>query len=486
MSQDTSPNDNMLRYYWIAALNGRIYIQASGSSNSNGVDFPIRSTIDGVNWTTGSSERLCLGENSNGDGGIPATVVFAGKIVCNNSIKGGVSTYDGATVTNTNPFGINSTLTDLYVDGSTLYALSDKRIYATKDLVSWKVIADTSSTVMQSDASNFTSLAIRNDYIYLGDTEAGIWKSSTTMTQSPAARIPSTSAKIAARYPVDSGVYEAGTYSCYDTDPGATATIGGKPTTIRYLDGQNCETGGYIAFIVDTGKFSPGVYEIQVTNPDGNTGIFGSITIYDPNKKPIITKVISSTDKSTGEVLLQVTANNFNAPNSASDFNVQSVWTETALAGVKFVTLNGESVPACTSQATYDWLINFNPSYSTRLSVDAPCYELGDFDLTTRSFTSKMTATDFVIRLPAGSDVSKGTVQWMGDGQLGNFAASQLFSFQDSPTTTIPIQPGQSESAQSPLADTGMDLRFYTFIGAVLIVGGLMIVQICRFRSSSP
>lgn len=64
-----------IRYYWGAAMGGKMYIQAFNGYNH---DNPVQ-VFDGTNWTTGTTDPVCYAGDYNGG---PNPVIFNDKIVC--------------------------------------------------------------------------------------------------------------------------------------------------------------------------------------------------------------------------------------------------------------------------------------------------------------------------------------------------------------------------------------------------------------------
>lgn len=504
MSQDSSQTDGYLRYYWIVAYNGRIYVQATPGNWQQQNSYPVRST-DGVTWATTTVTPTSVGAQDSGVCGYnagdstAAPIVFDGEMVCGSTWGSNwyLSTYDGTTLQRLNPFNQAEGARGLWVDGSTLYALvaggssgATTAIYATQDLSHWHPVANLSGVL--GSGHNFTAMGIYNGSIYLGDDQAGIWKSTTTMAQSPAAAVPSFSTPVTInnRFAMNSGTHTVQPYGCSNVDADAMFSIGGIIATNTWVAnsshaGTSCTTSasGAASITFATSALQPGTYTIQVKNDDGTTGSAGTITIYDPNAKPLITGVTHSIDPSTGDVLLQIADQNFAAPNDASTFNPFSVWLAAATQQKSFVALDGAPLKACLSQDVYDFLQGLDPSYVQQMSVEVPCYDIGTYDPVHGSFAPAMTATNLVIRLPAGTDVSRGTVQWLGDGGA-TLLASQVYTFADPVWTTDPKQAG-TPIYGGPLADTGVDMNRYALFGALLIVVALSIVLTLRGPGSA-
>lgn len=157
------------RYYWVAELNGKIFMQANRVENA-----PMRS-FDGSVWSEGTTDQVCRSIRA------ASVVVFADNIVC--WAGGGVvRAFDGtnyADITPTVPIG---NATSFYVDDGYLYVLADKPGFATDDIVlrtsdleSWERVS--------SVPGSTTSFAVDDDYIYVGTNSSQLLRSSMTISE---------------------------------------------------------------------------------------------------------------------------------------------------------------------------------------------------------------------------------------------------------------------------------------------------------------
>ncbi|TXG77721.1 hypothetical protein E6P97_01190 [Patescibacteria group bacterium] len=177
--ENVSGGDNTERYYWGAALNGRMYMQ----SDLFGYNNPVQS-FDGTSWSTGTTEKIC-GTGDAGKG--PNPVVFNGRIVCEADSGYELSAFDG---TNNQTISIfdddldcsdgcyGPELNDMAVVGNSLYVMRNVRfgsnppqvtLYKTTDLVNWDTIEGLPSTT--------TSFAIdeTSEGIYVGTSDSKIY-----------------------------------------------------------------------------------------------------------------------------------------------------------------------------------------------------------------------------------------------------------------------------------------------------------------------
>lgn len=150
------------RYYWMAVLNGKIYMQASLTSG----EFPPVRSFDGSTWAEGTTHRVC----SNDPGLVE---VFAGYIVCSKGLWDSLQFYDG-TLLSTITLSIGSVI-DFYVDEHYLYVLGSKGVYRTSDLHDWDFLGPV--------PAESQSLAVVDDYLYIGTIDAELLRSEDTITQ---------------------------------------------------------------------------------------------------------------------------------------------------------------------------------------------------------------------------------------------------------------------------------------------------------------
>ena len=153
------------RYYWIAELDGSVYMQAWGTSPA----APVRS-FDGNDWHSGTTARVCDTMQSN------QVVVFADHIVCTSFSTGHIKIFDGVSIDNYDlPTSVNGVTRDFYVDDDYLYVLLTDKIIRTADLETWQDV---------STAPNGAwSIAVVDDYVYLGNNEGQLLLSGSTITE---------------------------------------------------------------------------------------------------------------------------------------------------------------------------------------------------------------------------------------------------------------------------------------------------------------
>ncbi|KGN42575.1 WD40/YVTN/BNR-like repeat-containing protein [Knoellia aerolata] len=137
------------RYYWAAALNGKMYLQAHGVTE----DAPLR-VFNGTSWSTVPGANPCNTVESR------SVEVFKGRILCT-SFGIGVVAFDGTKTTTVLP-STKWNILDFDVPGDGyIYALSRGGVYRSADGLSW-----TGLTTVPTYA---WSIGVHNGTIYLGE-----------------------------------------------------------------------------------------------------------------------------------------------------------------------------------------------------------------------------------------------------------------------------------------------------------------------------
>lgn len=159
------------RYYWLASLNGKLYLQAR---MLNSGEVKPAKIFDGTSWTTGTSQTMAFGDSR-------TPVVFQNKIVLPTA---GLSTYTGsgdpAQVTSFRVASGYQITKDFYVDGSYLYVLCyNQEILRSSDLNNWEDLGKA--------PTGSVSIAVLNNQIYTGAGDAQLYRSNTIGTTLPPA-----------------------------------------------------------------------------------------------------------------------------------------------------------------------------------------------------------------------------------------------------------------------------------------------------------
>lgn len=166
MQEDTpTPSTGVVRYYWIARLNNKIYTSAYSF-----VDTFLLKGFDGTSWST--RNNFCYATRSK------LVEVFADKIICQNI------TFDGSEVRVTNLPNNDPPIIDFYVDGDYLYVMTGASIYRTTDFSQiWQRLGDTPEQAL--------SLAVYDDRLYLGDWNSQVLESTVLLSSFSELPLPS-------------------------------------------------------------------------------------------------------------------------------------------------------------------------------------------------------------------------------------------------------------------------------------------------------
>ena len=151
------------RYYWVAKINDKIYMQAHDTDHN----APMRS-FDGASWEEGTTTEVCPTIRAN------KIEVFDNKMVCsigNDQLR----LFDGTTYTDITPVGQIGSAKDFYVNEDYLYVLGSNTIVRTQDLDTWEIV---SAAPIKAQ-----SIAVDDDYVYLGDDSAKLLRSNITITE---------------------------------------------------------------------------------------------------------------------------------------------------------------------------------------------------------------------------------------------------------------------------------------------------------------
>lgn len=167
------------RYYWAAALNGKMYLQAEGVSEG----APLR-VFNGTSWSTVAGANPCYTVEAR------SVEVFKGRILCSN-MGVGIVAFDGTT-SRTVLRSDSWNILDFDVPGDGfIYALSREGVYRSADGLSW-----TGLTTVPEFA---WSIGVHNGTIYLGErlnatirTVDGLNTNALPATTAPATTVPPT------------------------------------------------------------------------------------------------------------------------------------------------------------------------------------------------------------------------------------------------------------------------------------------------------
>jgi hypothetical protein len=224
------------RYYWVEAVNGKIY--TGPNTSTNGVTNPVEVWDKGV-WSTITNNTDIPGPTSGID-----TIVFKNKIVYN--FGASISYIDTNLNTIVKGHQYLGLVKDLYVDGDFIYALSDQGLWKSSDGIKWGLIT---STLPANTGLSSVAVDSVNKKIYLGGNKAEVFITDLTDKVTMPATING----------IEPKTIVAGT--TFDIMEGVTATdnIDGDVTGNITFDDQTFENN------------APGTYEIYyfVSNSAG-------------------------------------------------------------------------------------------------------------------------------------------------------------------------------------------------------------------------
>lgn len=376
-------NTGFERYYWAAAINGKMYIQANGVTPT----APLR-IFDGVSWTTGTTSTICNTTNPN------QVEVFNSYIICPGA-QSSLIAFNGTTIQAID--GKVGEVFDLYkADDGYLYLLGQYGISRTNNGTTWSFVA--------SAPNNARSLAIYNNTIYVGTTDATIAKLDTAI-DTVAISSPTITALSTNNSPTT--VPTTTTVTGQEFMQGVRFTFGGTQATIISLapDGTSAQV------IVPAG-LQAGAVDVRVENVDGGSATLVNGFTFTGPLVPVVDSAVFSKDEQ-GRTILTVSGQRFSDGTSMA-------WAYGT--SYHLITLDGQDLNYCVegTNLTSTELTGFGLD-SQYFTEQAPCYYLFSFDMNAGTATNVMTSTSVQILLPDNFDTSKqGTVQMRAvlEGQI--------------------------------------------------------------------
>jgi len=249
-----------VRFYWTGVIAGRLYVQSSDATASK--------YFNGTSWADGP---YLFGFTSH------PPELFAGKLVM---LKSGLSTFDGTTVTTIPNFyqvneggasGITSLVRDIAVSGSYFYVLkTDDTIVRSTDLANW--------TEVGVGPSDSTSIAVLDDYVYIGGTEARLYRSTAAISDPPPPPADTTAPSVSVTSP-SSGAILSNTA----TIDASASDANGVTKVDFYVDGglKGTDTSSPFSYSWDTKTVSDGTHTLtaKATDPADNEGTSVAVDI---------------------------------------------------------------------------------------------------------------------------------------------------------------------------------------------------------------
>lgn len=398
------------RYYWGAVLNGKVYMHAGGTNPA--VPGRIYDTASDTWSDWAGAADFCSTTSAK------QVVTYDGSIVCADGSN--INTFDGQTVqTKAIPQDVPQTALDFYVDGSKLYVLTSQgMVYRLNDLAGqFEMIGGAESS------AGAQTLAVYDDYVYLGGDGGKIWRSTTTIANATVAR-PVIDSIDPSTVGLD-GSTQTVTVKGSSFGPFPSIRLGGKTLNSTVV------SDGELRLSVDTQAYTLGKVSLSITNQFGETTTLADAIEFvpddgsnNPGGTSSITAVQAQSGEQAGSTRLHVTGTGLLEP-LVSASKQQSYWA--VGLRTKLIKLDGQPLPACVSQETYDTLKNYYPVAA--LSTDTPCYKLIDYDLAANTITPRMTNTGFDIIVPSSSSAAAhGSVQIAG-GTYGSMTINPSNTF---------------------------------------------------------
>lgn len=150
---------------WIVELSGNLYTK---SSNSNTLH-----QYDGTSWTSTESPDFCSLGYTQGN----KLASFDDKIICGTTASN-LKTFDGTSVTPLSIPGLFGDIHDFYQTENHLYLLSASGLFRTTSLLgTWEHISNNTQSAK--------SVAVYQNYVYLGGDQGRIYKSDIDLTTIP-------------------------------------------------------------------------------------------------------------------------------------------------------------------------------------------------------------------------------------------------------------------------------------------------------------
>lgn len=221
------------RYYWGAALNGKVYFHGAGIMPA--ISMQVYNPADNDSVSIVPAGNNCQAYTPTG------VVVFDGRIVCGTDTSD-LMTFDGTALSRVQlPDGAGSPR-EYALNSGYLYVMAlNGAIYRT---TSWSQPFEYIGTFATALASNAQSMAVHNDRIYFGMQNADIYQSTSTITNRPA-MAPTVSQVAPKTFTYDGKKHTVTVYGS-DFMPGITASVNGQNYPVTY---SNAST---IKVVIDT------------------------------------------------------------------------------------------------------------------------------------------------------------------------------------------------------------------------------------------
>lgn len=229
---ETGDGGDYERFYWLAAVNNKMYAQAVDPLG----DLPIR-IFNGSSWATGPNVLFARG-------GLSAET-FQGKIVTHDYTGPRVINGETDEVTDYTGYGLNHMTPDAVkdmevTDDYAYFLLEDTTVVRTSNFIDWQDLGTSVSTA--------NSLTVDNGTIYIGTTDSKLYKSVGTIPAMPTIVVssPVANATVSGKINLQTSIssdedIESVTYKRGSTTIGTITT---SPFTIEW-DTGNTPNGSY-------------------------------------------------------------------------------------------------------------------------------------------------------------------------------------------------------------------------------------------------
>jgi hypothetical protein len=370
------------RYYWLARLNDKLYLHAAHVQPES----PTYKMYNGSQWVSASSADKMVCDQAT----YPKLVEsFDGHVVCGKFE--GIDLFDGENTVSKN-LPHNEGVHDFYVHQNKLYILSRYgNIYVMSSANSRPEYIGKAG----EEAESARSIAVHNDYVYLGGDGGKIWRSTTTLSNAPPAIPTPEITSVSPSAIVLDGSTKSITISGTGFGTNPTVKIAGKQVTVS----SSSDTSVVVS--IDTIDFRPGKVNVEFSNGHESASQSDAIE-FTPDNTRIST--VHTGEKSGSSRIIKITGSGLLSGENGRYWAV----------GLRhrLVELNGRAIPACASKSAYSVLQNYYDKNT--LTTSGACYQLIDYDVAANKIKPLMSDSSITILVPEKDFQPQGTVRILG------------------------------------------------------------------------